>query len=147
MLQRVDEASVQIKGNLSVQKIGEGVLVFLAVHVDDDDDDVNFLVNKLLTVRMFANFEGKTQYSLEDFFSQKDILIISQFTLYANCRKGRKPNFLNSANPHKAKCLYDDFITKVKCRYLGGEVKTGEFGSSMEVSCVNQGPFTLILDS
>tara|TARA_Y100001970_G_C14241841_1_gene865416 strand:- start:3247 stop:3696 length:450 start_codon:yes stop_codon:yes gene_type:complete len=142
LLQRVDSASVSINEKI-VSKIGRGILLFLAVENDDNDDDLNYMIKKTSTLRIFNDKFGKINLSIKDVSGE--VLIVSQFTLSANIKKGRRPSFVGSAEPLKAKSYYDLF-----CFYLKNEgvsVKTGVFGADMLVNLQNNGPFTIFIDS
>lgn len=141
LLQRVKNAQVTIAGE-TTGKIGPGLLVFVGVHRDDELDAVGRLVKKMVNLRIFGDEEGKINYSLLDI--QGEALIVSQFTLYGRCEKGRRPDFLLSAMPDKAIPLYEAFIEQVQAE--GVSVQTGRFGAEMEVSLVNDGPFTIVLE-
>lgn len=142
VLQRVIKASVEISGHCHGQ-ITHGWLVFLAIGVNDRKEDVAPLADKIIGLRLFADEQGKFNKSLQDV--NGGMLIVSQFTLYADCSKGRRPSFAQSASPQVAKDLYEEFIIRVK--ETGINVATGEFGADMQVSLVNDGPVTIILDS
>jgi len=142
LIQRVKKAHVAIDGQISGE-IGKGFLVFVAVHKDDSLEDIEKLVPKLLHMRIFPDERGKFHYNIQDI--EGEVLIISQFTLYGNCRKGRRPDFFTSAQGEKAEAFHDLFIEKVREEMQ--KVQTGVFGASMEVSLVNDGPVTLMIDS
>jgi D-tyrosyl-tRNA(Tyr) deacylase len=142
VLQRVTKASVEVDGNV-IGKIDHGLLVLLGIHVDDNPKELDWMVNKVIGLRIFEDEDGKINKSLEDV--QGDLLVVSQFTLYGECEKGRRPGFTDAARPEKAIPMYEEFIKK--CRDLGVHVETGEFGADMKVELVNDGPMTLIIDS
>ena len=142
VLQRVNSAQVMVN-NRVIGKIGPGLLVFLGVSREDDRHDVDYLVDKTTNLRIFEDQEGKMNISILDFGGS--MLIVSQFTLLADCRKGRRPSFIAAAEPEKALELYQYFIEQVKKK--GIYVATGEFQALMEVSLVNHGPVTILLDS
>jgi D-tyrosyl-tRNA(Tyr) deacylase len=142
VLQRVNSAQV-IVSNRVIGKIGPGLLVFLGISREDDRQDVDYLVDKTTNLRIFEDQEGKMNVSILDFGGS--MLIVSQFTLLADCRKGRRPSFIAAAEPEKALELYQYFIEQVKKK--GIYVATGEFQALMEVSLVNHGPVTILLDS
>ena len=142
VVQRVSEAQVVVAGEV-VGKIGKGALVFLAVHKDDDPEKIPWLAQKLVHLRMFHDAQNKMNLSLLDL--KAEALIVSQFTLYANCLGGRRPDFFDSAMPDIARPIYDKFVEEV--RKLLGHVETGEFGAYMQVSLVNDGPVTFIIDA
>lgn len=142
VIQRVKEASVIADGELS-GKIKKGLLVFLGVHKDDVPENTQWLINKLVNLRIFEDANGKMNLSVKDV--QGEILVVSQFTLYGNCNNGRRPDFIDTAPPPIATKLYEKFVSEVAQEM--GAVQTGRFGAYMEVSLVNDGPVTFILDS
>jgi D-aminoacyl-tRNA deacylase len=141
-IQRVSKASVIADGKES-GKIGKGLLVLLGVGIDDDESDIQWLVSKIAKLRIFSNSSGKFDLSLSDI--KGDVLIVSQFTLYGDCKKGCRPDFTKSARPEKAKELYETFVRKMK--ETGLCVETGVFAADMKVELVNDGPVTLTIDS
>tara|TARA_A100001037_G_scaffold289457_1_gene301188 strand:+ start:447 stop:887 length:441 start_codon:yes stop_codon:yes gene_type:complete len=141
-LQRVSEASVQVDGE-QVGKIGHGVLVLLGVGQEDTSHEVKQLVDKIVNLRIFADQQQKMNLSLLDVGGQ--MLVISQFTLWGDCRKGRRPSFVEAAAPELAEPLYEEFVEEVRSR--GVTAETGRFGAMMEVSLVNDGPVTLVIES
>lgn len=142
VVQRVDEASVSVENRI-VGKIGKGLLVLMGVNQTDTIDIADKLLNKLLKLRIFEDENGKTNLDIKNVNGQ--LLIISQFTLYADCRKGNRPSFINAGNPADANELYK-YVLK-KCREVIPDTEQGVFGAHMQVSLVNNGPFTIILDS
>ena len=142
VLKRVTTGKVKI-GDRIVGYIDNGLVILLGVHRDDKDEDINFLVDKILGLRIFNDSNGKMNISLQDV--KGSVLVIRQFTLCGDCRKGRRPSFTKAANTDKGKLLYIGFIDAVRSR--GINVKTGEFGAEMDVSLVNSGPVTFVLDS
>lgn len=142
VIQRVSEASVSIEGQLQGQ-IGRGLLVFLGIHQQDSLKEIGWLVDKLLNIRVFGDENGKMNLSVLD--TQSEILVVSQFTLYANINGGRRPDFFDAAPPSIAEPLYLKFVEEVQQKL--GKVQTGRFGADMRVSLVNEGPVTLIVDS
>lgn len=143
VLQRVTHASVTVKKQ-SFGAIDAGLLVFLGIHPDDEQEDIEWLVNKLVNLRIFEDEEGKMNRSVSDI--KGDILVVSQFTLYGNSKKGHRPSFNRSAPPDVAIPLYDKFLEHLRANFEG-EVPSGEFGAEMKVSLLNDGPVTLIIDS
>lgn len=145
VIQRVSHASVEVDGNL-IGKIQKGLLVFLGIKDTDDDSLIDYLVEKLIYLRIFHDENGKMNLSLCDV--KGDILIVSQFTLYADCTQGRRPSFIKSAKGDLAKDLYESFIQKVKdaVKSYGLKVETGMFGAEMKVNLLNDGPVTIILE-
>jgi len=142
VVQRVKEAKVEVRGE-AVGSIGEGVLIFLGVSKDDTEKDCDYLANKIVNLRIFPDENELLNRSLIDI--NGSALIVSQFTLLGDCRKGRRPSFANAAPPEKAKELYEKFIEKVKEK--GVHVETGIFQEMMQVYLINDGPVTLLLDS
>lgn len=142
VLSKVKSACVRVDGNV-VGEIGEGFLILLGVTHEDTETQCRKLADKLCSLRIFDDENDKINLSLDDVGGE--ILVVSQFTLYGNCRKGRRPEFLSAARPELAIPLYEKFIEL--CREKGYRVKTGEFGAHMEVESVNNGPFTLIVDT
>jgi len=138
----VKQASVETAGEV-VGRIGQGVLVLLGAGKDDTDQDVEYLVEKVLGLRIFEDASGKMNLSVTDI--GEEILVVSQFTLYADCRKGRRPSFDKAAPPGLAEDLYESFVERL--RDFGVPVQTGKFGAMMDVHLVNSGPVTLMLDS
>jgi D-tyrosyl-tRNA(Tyr) deacylase len=142
VLQRVKSAQVVTSGR-TAGTIGSGLLVFLGVSREDNNEDAAYLVEKTIHLRIFEDEQGKMNLSLLD--TGGAMLVVSQFTLLADCRKGRRPSFVGAADPEKAHSLYGYFIEQVEKR--GISVATGEFQALMEVSLVNHGPVTVLLDS
>lgn len=142
VLQRVLEASVKVEGKI-VGEIDRGLLIFLGVGPEDDEKCIDWLINKISKLRVFEDDAGKLNDSLLDV--KGELLIISQFTLYGDCKKGLRPSFSKAANPSMANNLYEKFIEKAKS--LNIKVETGIFGADMKVSLINDGPITLILDT
>lgn len=142
LIQRTTGASVEIDGVIE-GKIDRGFMVLIGVCNDDDEAIADKMVTKMLGLRIFADAEGKTNLSLADVDGQ--LLLVSQFTLYANCKKGNRPSFLDSGSPEHAERIYDYIVDR--CREKVAVVETGSFGAEMKVSLVNDGPFTIILDS
>ena len=142
VLTRVKHASVSVDGKI-IGQIGEGFLVLLGVTHEDTEAQAEKLADKLTGLRIFEDENEKMNRSLTDVGGQ--LLIVSQFTLYANCKKGRRPEFLNAARPETAIPLYEKFVSLVRAK--GYHVETGEFGAYMAVDSVNDGPFTLIVDT
>ena len=142
VIQRVSEASVAVDGNV-IGSIEKGYLVLIGVSDRDTEATADKLVRKMTGLRIFEDESGKTNLSLADV--EGSLLLISQFTLYANCKKGNRPSFIEAGQPDRANALYESIIEK--CRASVPNVQTGSFGAEMKVSLVNDGPFTIILDS
>ena len=142
VLMRVRRASVTIDER-ETRSIGRGFLILLAVTPDDTEAQAVKLADKLCSLRLFEDADGKINLTLDEVGGE--IMIVSQFTLYGNCRKGRRPEFLSAARPEIAIPMYEKFVAI--CREKGYHVETGEFGAYMEVESLNDGPFTLIVDS
>lgn len=141
VIQRVLHAEVQVDGN-TIGKIGKGLLVFVGAGQDDTREIADKYLRKLLGLRIFEDENGKTNLSLKDV--DGELLIVSQFTLYANCKKGNRPSFIEAGEPHMAEALYEYMIDEAKKSVP--VVEHGEFGADMKVSLLNDGPFTVILD-
>ncbi len=142
VVQVVSKSDVKINGEIK-GSIDKGFMVLVGVGQEDNETIADKMVNKLLGLRIFPDENGKTNLSLADV--KGELLLISQFTLYADCRKGNRPSFVRAGAPDEAKRLYDHIVEK--CREKVPKVDTGEFGADMQVSLVNEGPFTIILDS
>ena len=142
VLTRVNSASVTIDGELAGQ-IGKGFLILLGVGPEDTREDCRYLAEKALSLRIFEDENGKMNLGLEDVGGQ--VLVVSQFTLYGNCRKGRRPSFTEAAPPDLGNALYEQFLAD--CAALGYPPQHGQFGADMQVASVNDGPVTLILDT
>lgn len=142
VIQRVKSSSVTV-GDEIVGKIDSGLLVLLGVAEPDQSADADFLAKKIVNLRIFEDEQGKMNRSLIDIGGE--MLVVSQFTLLGDCRKGRRPSFIDAAGPDKANELYEYFVAQV--RKTGVHVATGRFGAMMEVALINDGPVTLILES
>ena len=142
VLTRVKSASVTIDGEM-VGNIGKGFLILLGVGPEDDKTHCKYLAEKALGLRIFEDENGKMNLGLSDVGGQ--VLVVSQFTLYGNCRKGRRPSFTEAAGPELGNRLYEQFLKE--CAALGYEPQHGQFGADMQVESVNDGPVTLILDT
>lgn len=141
VLQRVKHARVSVDG-ACVGEIGKGIMILLGVHTDDTAREAEFLVDKCADLRIFSDDQDKMNLSLSDI--DGEVLVVSQFTLYGNCSKGRRPSFIDAAPPQKGNELYTLFVEKMKtrCRH----VATGIFGAKMDVELLNDGPVTLVLE-
>ena len=142
VLTRVTSASVAIDGE-TVGQIGKGFLILLGVGPEDTEKECRYLAEKCLGLRIFEDENGKMNLGLDAVGGQ--VLVVSQFTLYGNCRKGRRPSFTDAAGPELGNALYEKFLSI--CAELGYEPQHGQFGADMQVSSVNDGPVTLILDT
>ncbi|HIS63646.1 MAG TPA: D-tyrosyl-tRNA(Tyr) deacylase [Candidatus Scybalomonas excrementigallinarum] len=142
VIQRVKKASVTVEGNV-IGAIQEGLLVLLGISKEDTKEEVKKFVNKIIGLRIFADENGKTNLSLQEI--KGELLVVSQFTLYADCKKGRRPSFVNAGDPEVANELYEFFIALAKEKVE--KVEQGSFGADMKVELLNDGPFTIVLDS
>ena len=142
VVQRVKSASVTVDSEL-VSVIGAGVLVFLGVAHDDTTTELEYIANKVANLRIFEDEEGKMNRSLLE--TGGAALVVSQFTLYGDCRKGRRPSFINAARPEAANTLYEQFITTLKQQHI--PTQGGTFQAMMDVQLINDGPVTILLDS
>lgn len=141
VIQKVSQASVSVEGNC-VGKIQKGFLIFVGIGKEDTKEIADQYIKKMVQLRIFQDENGKTNLSLTDVGGE--VLIISQFTLYANCRKGNRPSFFDAGEPQMAEELYKYIIKKTKETI--SVVESGEFGAMMQVSLVNEGPFTIVFD-
>lgn len=141
VLQRVTSASVKVDGNI-IGEIGTGFLLLFGVGHDDTEDDCRRLADKISGLRIFSDENDKINLDLDSVGGQ--LLVVPQFTLYADCRKGNRPNFIQAAKPEKANALYEYFVEYLRSK--GKHVETGEFGADMKVELLNDGPFTVILE-
>ena len=142
VIQRVSQASVTVEEK-TVGRIAAGLLVLLGVARDDQEADLIYLADKIINLRVFADEEGKMNRSLLD--TGGAMLVVSQFTLYGDARKGRRPSYIEAAEPEKANAFYEAFVSQV--RNQGIKVETGVFQAMMQVSLINDGPVTILLDS
>ena len=143
ILQRVKNSSVKVDDTI-IGQIDQGFLVLLGIKEGDTEKEVDYLVDKMINLRVFSDQDGKMDKSLLDIGGE--LLVVSQFTLYANCDKGRRPSFVGAANPELANKLYEYFVKKAREKGVK-KVETGKFGAMMEVGLVNDGPVTIILDT
>jgi D-tyrosyl-tRNA(Tyr) deacylase len=141
VIQRVLEASVTVDGTC-IGSIGKGFMILLGVGETDTKEIADKYIDKIIKMRIFQDENGKTNLALQDV--QGEVMVVSQFTLYADCKRGNRPDFIQAAGAAKAKELYEYFLDRVKDRL--GSVEAGEFGADMKVSLVNDGPFTIVLD-
>ena len=142
VVQRVKRSSVKVDGEI-VGSIENGINVLIGICAEDTLDDIKYIVDKVVNLRIFQDNNDKMNLSLKDI--DGEILAISQFTLYGDCRRGRRPNFMNALGGNEAKVLYDKFIYMLKD--TGVKVETGVFGAHMDVEIQNDGPVTILLDS
>ena len=143
VIQKVKQASVTIE-NKQVSSIEKGLLVLLGIEDADTDDDIDWLVKKMLNLRIFDDENGVMNLSVNDVAG--DVIVVSQFTLFANTKKGNRPSYIRSSKPDFAIPMYEKFINKTETA-LGKKIGTGKFGAMMDVSLVNDGPVTIIIDS
>lgn len=142
VIQRVTQASVTIEGNIA-GKIGKGYLVLIGVAESDTKETADKMIRKMLGLRIFEDENGKTNISLDDV--DGGLMLVSQFTLYADCKKGNRPSFVKAGKPDMAKEMYEYIVSK--CKEQVEKVETGSFGADMKVELLNDGPFTILLDS
>lgn len=142
VVQRVKECTVKVNDEVT-GSIGAGLLIFLGIGNEDSMEDIDYLIDKIVNLRIFEDVEGQMNLSALDL--EKEIMVVSQFTLYGDCRKGRRPSFFEAAPPDKAERLYDVFVSKIKDYKIN--IETGEFKAMMDVDLVNDGPVTLLIDS
>ena len=143
IIQRVTNCSVTIDQQLKSQ-IGNGLLILLGIEEDDTETDIEWLVKKIIQMRIFSDLTGKMNLSVQDI--NGEILVVSQFTLFASTKKGNRPGFTRSARPETAIPLYEKFIVETE-KHFGKKIQTGTFGADMKVQILNDGPVTIIMDS
>lgn len=144
VIQRVTEAKVDIEG-LTVGSINKGLMILLGVTHDDTEEDSEYLIKKITQMRIFNDDEGKMNLSLQEV--KGSVLIVSQFTLHAKTKKGNRPSYIDAARPEQAIPLYEKFVSTLKDVLGEDKVATGKFGAMMQISLINDGPVTIILDS
>ncbi len=143
VIQRVSEAAVKIDGNI-VGEISKGLLVLLGIAQEDTEQDALYLIQKLINLRIFSDAGGKMNLSVQD--CGGELLVVSQFTLYADTKKGNRPSYIRAARPEHAIPLYEFFLQELQKQFQG-PIQTGQFGADMKVSLINDGPVTIIIDS
>lgn len=143
VLQRVSKASVEINSNI-VANINFGLLILIGIEDDDSQEDINWLSQKIINLRIFGDENEVMNLSVKDI--QGEIIIVSQFTLHASTKKGNRPSYIKASKPEIAVPLYEKFVQKMELE-LGKKIQTGKFGADMKVALVNDGPVTIIIDS
>ena len=143
VIQRVTSSSLYIEGSL-ISQIKQGLVVLIGISKSDSENVIDKLVKKLLNLRVFEDENSKMNYSILDI--EGEILLVSQFTLYADTKKGNRPSFINAADPKNAEPLYNKFLEKLHI-VLGDNIKTGRFGANMQIELVNDGPVTIIVEN
>lgn len=142
VVQRVSKGSVTVENNV-IGSINKGLVVLLGITEEDTNSDIDYMIDKIINLRIFEDENEKMNFSLLDI--NGEILLVSQFTLYGDCRKGRRPNFMSAAKPEKAEFLYNKFVDTIKLQNVN--IQTGVFQADMQVHIENDGPVTLIIDS
>lgn len=143
VIQRVSEAAVKIDGTI-VGEISKGLVVLLGIAQEDTEQDALYLIQKLINLRIFSDADGKMNLSVQD--CGGELLVVSQFTLYADTKKGNRPSYIRAARPEHAIPLYEFFLQELQKQFQG-PIQTGKFGADMKVSLINDGPVTIIIDS
>ena len=144
VIQRVKEASVTIGGTLK-SSIGQGLMILVGICDEDTDEDIEYLCQKVMKLRIFDDSEGVMNLPITD-IADSGILVVSQFTLMASTKKGNRPSYIHASRPDFAIPLYEKFVAKLQ-ELSGKEIQTGEFGANMQVALINDGPVTIIIDS
>jgi len=142
VVQRVLNASVEVEGNIA-GSIEKGLLVLVGFHIDDSEKEMEYIINKIRGLRIFDDDNGVMNLSVEDICGE--VLLVPQFTLYGDVRKGKRPSYSSAMPPHRAEDFYDKFINRFRSEY--SRIESGVFGADMKVSLLNQGPVTILLDS
>ena len=143
VIQRVSEAAVKIDGTI-VGEISKGLLILLGIAQEDTEQDALYLIQKLINLRIFSDADGKMNLSVQD--CGGGLLVVSQFTLYTDTKKGNRPSYIRAARPEQAIPLYEFFLRELQKQFQG-PIQTGQFGADMKVSLINDGPVTIIIDS
>jgi D-tyrosyl-tRNA(Tyr) deacylase len=143
VIQKVKEASVTVEGN-KISEIKKGLLVLVGIETEDTGDDIDYLVKKTLQLRIFGDERGVMNLSVKDV--DGEVIVVSQFTLHANTKKGNRPSYIKAAKPDYSIPMYEKFVWKME-QTLGKKVGTGKFGAMMDVALINDGPVTIIIDS
>jgi len=143
VLQRVKEASVTVEGKV-ISKIEHGYLILLGIEAEDTQEDINWLARKTINLRVFSDENDAMNKSIKDV--DGDIIVVSQFTLHASTKKGNRPSFIKAARPDIAIPLYEKFVASLE-NELGKKIQTGKFGAMMDISLINEGPVTILIDS
>jgi len=144
VIQRVSESKVDVD-NITIGSISKGLLVLLGITHEDTQEDIDYILKKIIQLRIFNDTDGKMNLSLEDV--NGEVLVVSQFTLHAKTKKGNRPSYIDAAHPDIAIPIYEKFVSDLKSKIGQDKVATGEFGAMMQVSLVNAGPVTIIIDS
>lgn len=143
VIQRVVEAKLSIQTNVHCA-INKGLVILLGIEAEDTLEDMNWLIPKIMQLRIFSDKEGLMNLSIQDIYGE--ILVVSQFTLFASTKKGNRPGFTKAASPMMAKSMYEEFIKKMKQTY-SGNIQEGVFGADMQIMLINDGPVTIIIDT
>jgi len=143
VIQRVIEAALRVEGKL-ISEIQKGLVILLGVHEEDTQEDLDWLVRKVAQLRIFSDHKANMNLSIHDV--NGEVIVVSQFTLYANTKKGNRPSFISAAKPEKAISMYENFVKDLEV-ILSKKVQTGIFGADMKVALVNDGPVTIVIDS
>ncbi len=142
LIQRVSSASVTVEGEI-IGKVGQGMLILLGIETEDNDDDIDYLVRKIIALRIFEDEQGVMNNPIKEISGE--ILIVSQFTLHASTKKGNRPSYIRAARPEIAIPLYEKFVEALRSENI--KIETGRFGAMMQVTLINDGPVTIWMDS